>query len=200
LKKVCENWKQSFPAGKFGEQYFSEFEARGKAASAEIFRVKTAAEGKQIIAELAETTGAKKIVAVDGPLQDASGIIDELKNMGLEVYTSTTDIAEHVDTADIGISAVEFGIAETGSVCMDGYAIEHRLVSMLPPLHIVFMNSSYIVPGVNEALEVLSKVFNRGYISFITGPSRTADIERVLSIGVHGPCRFVIIAVDEEIN
>ncbi|NLP42204.1 MAG: LUD domain-containing protein [Veillonellaceae bacterium] len=200
MKKVCENWKQSFPAGKFGEQYFSEFEARGKAASAEIFRVKTAAEGKQIIAELAETTGAKKIVAVDGPLQDASGIIDELKNMGLEVYTSTTDIAEHVDTADIGISAVEFGIAETGSVCMDGYAIEHRLVSMLPPLHIVFMNSSYIVPGVNEALEVLSKVFNRGYISFITGPSRTADIERVLSIGVHGPCRFVIIAVDEEIN
>ncbi|MPN43910.1 Lactate utilization protein C [bioreactor metagenome] len=83
---------------------------------------------------------------------------------------------------------------------MDGYAIEHRLVSMLPPLHIVFMNSNYIVPGVNEAFEVISKVFNRGYISFITGPSRTADIERVLSIGVHGPCRFVIIAVDEEIN
>lgn len=200
MKRVCENWKQSFPAGKFGEHYFSEFETRAKAAAAEIFRVKTAAEGKQIIAELAKSTGAKKVVAVDGPLQNASGVIDELKNMGLDLYTSATDIAEHVDTADIGISAVEFGIAETGSVCMDGFAIEHRLVSMLPPLHVVFMNSNYIVPGVNEAFEVISKVFNRGYISFITGPSRTADIERVLSIGVHGPCRFVIIAVDEEIN
>lgn len=200
MKKVCENWKQSFPAGKFGEQYFSDFETKAKAAAAEIFRVKTAAEGKQIIAELAKSTGAKKVVTVDSPLQNASGINDELKNMGIEIYTSAVDIAEHAETADIGISAVEFAIAETGSVCMDGYAVEHRLVSMLPPIHVVFMNSNYIVPGVNEAFEIISKVFNRGYISFITGPSRTADIERVLTIGVHGPSRFIVIAVDEEIN
>lgn len=200
MKKICENWKQSFPAGKFGEQYFSEFETRAKAAAAEVFRVKTVAEGKQIIAELAKSTGAKKVVAVEGPLQNASGVVEDLKNAGVEVYTAALDIAEHAETADIGISAVEFGIAESGSVCMDGYAIEHRLVSMLPPIHIVFMNSNHIVPGVEEAFQVISKVFDRGYISFITGPSRTADIERVLTIGVHGPSRFVIIAVDEEIN
>ncbi|MGI6091409.1 MAG: LutC/YkgG family protein [Negativicutes bacterium] len=200
MKKVCENWKQSFPAGKFGEQYFSEFEARAKAVATEVYRVKTAAEGKQIIADLAKSVDAKKVVAVEGPLQNASGFADELKNIGVEVYTTITDIAEHAETADLGISAVEFGIAETGSVCMDGYAIEHRLVSMLPPIHIVFMNSNNVIPGVNEGFEIISKVLNRGYISFVTGPSRTSDIERVLTIGVHGPSRFVIIAVDEEIN
>lgn len=200
MEKVCESWKESFPAGKIGAQYFADFQTRAQAAAAEIFRVKTAADAKDIIAEIAKSTGAKKIVTVDSPLQQASGVIDELKSMGLDSYTGPLDIAEHAESADIGISSVEFGIAESGSVCMDGYAIEHRLVSMLPPIHIVFLNSNYIVPGINEAFEVISKVFNRGYISFITGPSRTADIERVLTIGVHGPSRFIIIAVDEEIN
>lgn len=200
MKKVCENWKQNFQAGKFGEQYFADFETRAKAAAAEIFRVKTAADAKEIILEIAKSTGAKKVVAIENPLQDASGALDALKTLGLTVCTSQKDIAEHAETADIGISSVEFGIAESGSVCMDGYAIEHRLVSMLPPIHVAFMNSKYIVPGINEAFEVISKVFDRGYISFITGPSRTADIERVLTIGVHGPSRFIVIAVDEEIN
>jgi len=200
MKKVCEDWKQGFPAGKFGEQYFAEFERCAKMASAELFRVKTAVEAKEIVANIAKFTNAKKVVTVDNPLQKASGVNEELANMGIAVYTTTTDIAEHAETADIGISSVEFGVAETGSVAMDGYDIGSRLVSMLPPLHIVFLNSNNIVPGVEEAFEVFSKVFNRGYVSFITGPSRTADIERVLTIGVHGPSRFVVIAVDEEIN
>lgn len=200
MKKVCENWKQNFQAGKFGEQYFADFETRAKAAAAEIFRVKTAADAKEIILDIAKSTGAKKVVAIENPLQDASGTLEALKTLGLTVCTSQNDIAEHAESADIGISSVEFGIAESGSVCMDGFAIEHRLVSMLPPIHVVFMNSKYIVPGINEAFEVISKVFDRGYISFITGPSRTADIERVLTIGVHGPSRFIVIAVDEEIN
>lgn len=200
MKKVSENWKQSFPAGKFGAHHFAEFETRAKAASAEIFRVKTAAEAKEVIINLAQSVGAKKIVAVDSPLQQASGTFDALKSVGIEVLTETADIAEHAPTADMGISSVEFAIAESGSVCMDGYAVESRLVSMLPPVHVVFLNSNNVVPGINEAFEVISKVFTHGFISFITGPSRTADIERVLTIGVHGPSRFVIIAVDEEIT
>ena len=59
-------------------------------------------------------------------------------------------------------------------------------------------NPANIVPGIAEAFEIISESFDRGYIGFITGPSRTADIERVLTIGVHGPSRFAIIAVDEE--
>ncbi len=80
----------------------------------------------------------------------------------------------------------------------EGTAIATRLVTILPPLHVVFLPSANIVPGITEAFEIIAQNFDRGYIGFITGPSRTADIERVLTIGVHGPSRFAIIAIDEE--
>ena len=164
-----------------------------------MFRVKTAAEAQEVVVNLAKFTNAKKVVAVNSPLQQAAGINDQLSSMGITVYTELTDITEHAESADIGISTVEFGIAESGSVCMDGYAFESRLVSMLPPIHIAFMSSKNVVLGITEAFEIISKVYDRGYVSFITGPSRTADIERVLTIGVHGPSRFVLIAIDEEV-
>lgn len=200
MKKVCDNWKQAFPSEKVGSYLYPEFEKRAQAVSTEIFRVKTAVEAKEIIANLAKFTNAKKVVVADSPLQSAAGINEHLKSLGIAVYNELTDITEHVESADIGISTVEFGIAESGSVCMDGYAFESRLVSMLPPIHIAFMNSNHVVEGITEAFEVISKVYDRGYISFITGPSRTSDIERVLTIGVHGPSRFILIAIDEEVT
>ena len=199
MKKVCENWRQAFPSENVGDHLFPEFEKRASAASAEVFRVKTAAEAQEVVVNLAKFTNAKKVVAVNSPLQQAAGINDQLSSMGITVYTELTDITEHAESADIGISTVEFGIAESGSVCMDGYAFESRLVSMLPPIHIAFMSSKNVVLGITEAFEIISKVYDRGYVSFITGPSRTADIERVLTIGVHGPSRFVLIAIDEEV-
>ena len=199
MKKVCENWKQAFPTEKIGDYLFPEFEKRASAASTEIFRVKTAIEAQEVVANLVKFTNAKKVVIVDSPLQSAAGINQQLQSMGVTIHTDAADIAEHAESADIGISTVEFGIAESGSVCMDGYAFESRLVSMLPPLHIVFMNSKNVVLGITEAFEIISKVYDRGYISFITGPSRTADIERVLTIGVHGPSRVILIAIDEEV-
>jgi L-lactate dehydrogenase complex protein LldG len=200
MKKVCENWRQAFPAEKMGAFLFPEFEKRAQGASAEIFRVKTAIEAQEIVANLAKFTNAKKIVTVKSPLQEATGITEKLKSLGIEVYNELTDICDHAESADIGISCVEFAIAESGSVCMDGYSFENRLVSMLPPLHIVFMNTNNVALGVTEAFEIISKVYTHGYVSFITGPSRTADIERVLTIGVHGPSRFVVIAIDEEVT
>lgn len=199
MKKVCENWKQAFPTENVGDHLFPEFEKRTTAAATELFRVKTAIEAQEIVANLAKFTNAKKVVVVDSPLQSAVGINQQLQSIGVTVYTDVADIAEHAESADIGISTVEFGIAETGSVCMDGYAFESRLVSMLPPIHIAFMNSKNVVLGVTEAFEIISKVYDNGYVSFITGPSRTADIERVLTIGVHGPKRFILIAIDEEV-
>ncbi len=198
MKKTCDDWMRHLPAGKFGPHLFPEFEKRAKAVSAEIFRVKTPSEASEVVCNLARFTNAKKVVSVPSPLQKAAGIDAALRAAGIEVFNDPVDIAAHADTADIGLSGVEFGIAETGSVCQDGYAIESRLVSTLPPLHVAFLDSNLIVPGIIEAFETISRVFDRGYISFITGPSRTADIERVLTIGVHGPSRFVIVAVDGE--
>lgn len=200
MKKVSDNWQSAFPAGKVGPQFWAAFEENAKNAGAEIFKVKTAAEATEIVTNLAKFTNAKKVVAVDSAMQNAANINDELKSLGIAVYNEKFDIAEHAESADIGISTVEFAIGESGSLCMDGFSFEARIVTMLPPIHIAFVNANNVVPGISEAFEVISKVYDDGYVSFITGPSRTADIERVLTIGVHGPSRLVIIAVDEEIN
>lgn len=197
MKQTCDNWQDKLPAGKFGNHLYGEFELRAKAVSTEVFRVKRADEARKIILDIVKKTGAKSVALVLCPLIEASGIVDKLKDNGVTIYTGQGDIAENISTTDIGISGVEFGIAECGSVCQDALAIESRLVSSLPPLHIAFMESRNIVPGIEDAIDIISGFFTEGYISWITGPSRTADIERVLTIGVHGPSRLVIIAIDE---
>jgi len=198
MNTTTETWQRSFPIASSGLHLFSEFEERAKAVSAEVFRCATLAEAREALLKLVEDAGVTKAVVVENPLQIAAGVAEALRSRGVEVYTEPAEIAEHAPTADIGISGVEFGIAETGSVFQEGYAIATRLVTILPPLHVVFLPSANIVPGITEAFEIIAQHFDRGYIGFITGPSRTADIERVLTIGVHGPGRFAVIAVDEE--
>lgn len=198
MNTTADIWERHFPTAASGAHLFPEFEERAKAVSAEVFRVHTAADAREVLIRLVDAVQAKKAVVVESPFQRAAGVTEALRSRGVEVYTEPEEIAAHADTADIGISGVEFGIAETGSVFQDGYDIATRLVTILPPLHVVFLPSANIVPGITEAFEIISRSFDRGYIGFITGPSRTADIERVLTIGVHGPSRFAIIAVDEE--
>ena len=198
MNSTVVTWKQLVATEKSGVQLFPEFEMRAKAVSAEVFHVSTVSEARDTLIRLVDSVQAKKAVVVESPLQKAAGITEALRSSGVAVYTDPEEIAAHADTADIGISGVEFGIAETGSVFQDGYAITTRLVTILPPLHVVFLPSANIVPGITEAFEIIAQNFDRGYLGFITGPSRTADIERVLTIGVHGPGRFAIIAVDEE--
>lgn len=200
MKKTNEDWKRLLPAGKFGPHLFPEFEKRAKAAASEVFRVKTPQEAVGIILNIARESGARTVVSVESPLLREAGLEQALQETGIAYHNDQQTIAAHASTADIGISGVEFGIAETGSICQDAYAIESRLVSSLPPIHIALLDGNLIVPGILEAFDVVAKAFDRGYVTFITGPSRTADIEVVLTIGVHGPVRLAIIAIDERLE
>jgi L-lactate dehydrogenase complex protein LldG len=98
--------------------------------------------------------------------------------------------------ARVGISQMEWALADTGSLVQDQGAVEQRLVSSLPEIHVALVPSGNILSG-KVALFGKINPHNSRYIAFITGPSRTADIERVLTIGVHGPQRLVILFVDE---
>lgn len=200
MKKTNEDWKGLIPAGKFGPHLFPEFEKRARAAASEVFRVKTPQEAVEVVLKIASESGARSIVSVESPLLKEAALEQAVKSAGIHYYNDQQTIAANASTADIGISGVEFGVAETGSICQDAYAIESRLVSSLPPVHIALLDGNLIVPGIIEAFDVVSRAFDHGYITFITGPSRTADIEVVLTIGVHGPVRLVIIAIDERLE
>ena len=98
--------------------------------------------------------------------------------------------------ARIGISQLDWGLADTGTLVQDASAVEQRLVSTLPDIHIALVPTGGILPDMPTLLENL-RPEKSNYIAMITGPSRTADIERVLTIGVHGPERLIIVFVDE---
>ena len=198
MKKTSNEWQKYFPAEKVGAQFFDEFATRAQNVAAKVFRVKTAREAQALILQIIKDNQAKKVVATKELLNATGALADDFKTMGIEFYSEQSDIRRHADTCDVGIAKVEFAIAETGSVCEDSLAIEQRLATTLPPVSIVVMQSKNVVPDVETAFEIISQVFSRGYISFITGPSRTSDIERVLTIGVHGPSQFNVIAIDDE--
>jgi L-lactate dehydrogenase complex protein LldG len=94
---------------------------------------------------------------------------------------------------DVGVSTAQAGIAETGTLILDSTYERHRLVSLVPPVHIAIINASAIVPTLGDALTLLQKQEISPAITFITGPSRTADIELTLTIGVHGPQELYVI-------
>jgi Uncharacterized conserved protein len=105
--------------------------------------------------------------------------------------------AHEIFRFDVGISTTQAAIAETGTLVLDSTRERHRLVSLVPPVHIAIVRASQIYRTLGEVLTLIRKDKEVSpAITFITGPSRTADIELTLAIGVHGPQELYVI-VDE---
>ena len=200
MKKVCANWPaEAFISGLVDAKHWQAFEENAKLAAAEIYKVADYKAAEKTLKDVLQEFSPKEIIAVGGEENSVlAGIYSRLATDTTKVYTDKFDIAEHAPSADVGISTAEFGIGETGSLCVDNYSYEARVTSMLPFVNVVFVNANYMVENVTTACQIIGKVFDKGYCGFVTGPSRTADIERVLSLGVHGPNRLIIIAVENE--
>jgi L-lactate dehydrogenase complex protein LldG len=100
---------------------------------------------------------------------------------------------------DIGFTHANLGIAETGTLVLNCPGEELRLATMVCEYHVCVLSKSKIVKDAFEAEEQMRQFMNEtpNYTAFITGPSRTADIERVLTIGVHGPLELHILLVED---
>lgn len=112
----------------------------------------------------------------------------------------TGNLRPAIPDAAVGITGANFGIAETGTVVLESTPEDIRLASTLPPKHIVLLDQGNILRTSLEANPLLRR-FQEGksasYLAYITGPSRTADIERVLTIGVHGPKELHILLMKD---
>ena len=105
--------------------------------------------------------------------------------------------------ADLGISGANMALAETGSLVIVTNEGNGRLVTTLPPVHLAFVGYEKIIPGLRDSAVVLQLLSRSAggskmtaYVSYITGPSRTMDIEKTLVRGVHGPEEVHIVLVD----
>ena len=152
------------------EGLFDMFKARAEAVSAEVHRFPTRAAALAFLADFLEREG--------GPV----------------VCSDVT--REAAAAAKVGISEMECAIADTGTLVQDATTAGRRLVSTLPEIHVAMVPTDGLVPDLPAALARFNPR-QIPFLSMITGPSRTADIERVLTIGVHGPSRLVIVFVDE---
>ena len=104
-------------------------------------------------------------------------------------------MADIGDRIDIGITFADYGISETGTLVVDSRDIDIRLASMIVNTHVVILPVSKIKMTMDELSPELVNMLKgeSSYVSFITGASRTADIERVLILGVHGPLELHIL-------
>ncbi|WP_296897843.1 lactate utilization protein [uncultured Megamonas sp.] len=198
MEKICHDWKHLLDKDFTNGKYWNDFAENAKNASVEIKIVKNYKDAVADILEIAKAMDAKMIAGVGSDeCEELADVYAEI-NKSFKVYTDKFDIVKNKNELDIGITLGEFGVGETGSICVDNYAYEARIASMLPPVNIIFMPKNCIVNNMQDAFDVLAKVFWKGYSGFVTGPSRTSDIERVLTLGVHGPSRVILFAIEND--
>ena len=178
-----------------GELYLN-FKTNAEAIGAKVYKCPDASAAKKQVMEIAQSANAKEIVAAASPLVNALSLDTLIKEAGPTVYFE--NILEKGKTSKIGICEVDYAISETGTLCMDSLDLNKRLVSSLPPVHIAVIRSNNLLEYFSDSLELITGSVidgNKGYYTFISGPSRTSDIERVLTIGVHGPKELHIIFI-----
>jgi len=109
----------------------------------------------------------------------------------------TDDLRGHLGGIDVGLTIVDFGIAATGTVVLACADEQLRLATMISEIHVAILPTGRLVASAFDIKAELAAAMAAppGYLAFITGASRTADIERVLAIGVHGPLELHILLV-----
>ncbi len=99
--------------------------------------------------------------------------------------------------ASAGLTGAQGGLADSGTLALLSGPSRPRLASLLPPVHIAVISKHAIYSGMSAFFAAHSKaVLQASNLVFITGPSRTADIEQTLTLGVHGPREVFAIIVD----
>ena len=146
------------------------------------------------LAKLAKEEGWKKIGA---HRFDLFRTCDDALDLPVILTDDGYDVNE-LESCDAGITGCDALIAQTGSVLVSSRSAGGRALSVLPPHHVVLARCGQLLPDLPSAMELLETRYAPGYpsfISLITGPSRTGDIERILVLGAHGPKKLTILCI-----
>lgn len=143
----------------------------------------------QQLKELIDTKGWTEIYCIDGELRNL------LSSLGFTSF-SEASLAD----SDVSITSCEHLIARTGTMVLTSTVSSGRTTSVYAPVHICIARVSQLVYDVKDALVSLQHTYGSdlpSMVSFATGPSRTADIEKTLVVGVHGPKEVYCFLLDK---
>ncbi|HZR21729.1 MAG TPA: lactate utilization protein [Verrucomicrobiae bacterium] len=161
---------------------------------AEFHLLQTPQELGSRVRALRDTEGWSKVATHRGDLTDL--VCQEL-NLPV-CHTDTSYDPAELESCSVGITQCDALVAQTGSVLLSSRSAGGRALSVLPPHHLVLARREQLLRDLPAALELLKRTYAPTYpsfISFITGPSRTGDIERILVLGAHGPKKLTIVCV-----
>jgi L-lactate dehydrogenase complex protein LldG len=148
------------------------------------------------VLSLVHEKGARRVLLGRGAFLDSLGLADRLQDFGVEVVApdglTPQTSRDPFFAADLGITGVDYLVAETGSVILLAGPGGPRSLSLLPPVHVAVAHAGQLLPD-------LFDLFGPGVtdrpscLSIITGPSKTGDIELKLVTGVHGPGELHVV-------
>ena len=107
---------------------------------------------------------------------------------------------EFVKKAEAGLTTCEALIARTGSILISSANSSGRRLNIYPEKHLVVARASQLVPDIKDGLNLLREKYEGkmpSMISLVSGPSRTADIEKTLVLGAHGPKQLILFLIDD---
>jgi L-lactate dehydrogenase complex protein LldG len=133
--------------------------------------------------ELVKKYTVKKAAIWNDEHTQRYGLSHKLAALGVQVVSPDAD-KYVLANCDLGITSVDFAIPATGTIGLISSAQKPRAVSLLPRVHLAIIEDTDFRPNLTSALQEFK---NHRYLTLISGPSRTSDIELILTLGVHGP-------------
>ncbi len=169
------------------------FEKNSKDLKTEVRHCPDAAAVASELSALAQEHGWKSVASHQFPLGTPA-----VSSLGLPVLLTDHPYSKHdLERCDVGISGCDCLVAQTGGILVTSASAGGRALSVLPPHHLVIASRSQLVGDLADAFALLRKSHETipSFVSFITGPSRTGDIERILVLGAHGPKKLTVLLV-----
>jgi L-lactate dehydrogenase complex protein LldG len=181
-----------------------QFEAELTRVGGRFHRAANVESAFQYIEQVASVREARTIAAWEGQIIDGIDVPRRLEEKGIELLTETAgpEFIRRMAVAEVGVSGVDYALADTGTLVLLARKGQARSISLLPPVHIAVMKPEQVLSGLSDLFPLLrgeAEAEGRDLssaITFITGPSRTADIELTLVVGVHGPQQLHVVLLE----
>ena len=182
--------------GQTQEQQFDLFAKNCAELKADFQRFSSRDELKAALLKIRDAEQWRRIASHDGELTQFA-----CRELGLPtLFTDRGYDAQALEQCDVGITECDVLVAQTGGVAVTSRSTGGRALTVLPPHHVVLARREQLVADLPAAFARLQATYAPHFpsmISFITGPSRTGDIERILVLGAHGPKKLTILCLLE---
>jgi L-lactate dehydrogenase complex protein LldG len=171
---------------------------KATAVQAFVSEVKDLSAAFRYAIDLTQKQGGTTLAAPGWDPQSQAALQAGCDQAGVQLLRE--NLRAHAAALHTGLTMADWGIAETGTLVLDSTSEDLRLATMLVETHVAVLPRSRIQPDSPALKPELDKLMQAPprYLAFISGASRTADIERVLTLGVHGPLELHLLILKDK--